>query len=377
MNDVRLHVAPGNGVLVRRSTELLFVPVDDAALVDVFAAAPPARGLEAVTAHAEEHGFAVGHFCVVDWTDRIRLALFGDIEVTSDHRSMPRLSASASGTWIERTLRAEVVRVEVAADHVDPVTDLRLGTITAGGFSLTAVAGADPDDLEPPRSIAPRTPTTIRSTPAAHELVERIDESRPAGASGRPDPGDARVGPDGEGLDGGARDSGPPAPPGRRRAETVAESLLGTGPDFDAVAGRDDPTIDVPPLDPVDPADPVDAAPAGTVPWRLRFDDGDVIEVDRALVIGRRAELAPDDPRPARAVRFDCQQMSGRHLLVTPGDDEIRFTDLGSRNRSWVVTSGDQQLVALEPLVPTALGPGTHVQIGSKLFVVERNEDAS
>jgi hypothetical protein len=327
----RLQVAPGEGLLVRRSHAALFLPVPDVAgeLAAAFSGSADGAAIDAVTALADERELDVPSFVVAEWADVLRLAVFGPLEVTSDHRSLARLSGAGSATWVERTVRAGDIRIEVAADGLHAASDLRLGAVAAGGFALTLSLGG---------------PGT--STPG-HDPSRRTEPASPI-----PDPA-------------------PVEPP---------RFDIGT---FDAPAGRDDPTIDVPagftdgyrtadePItEPI--AVPMSDQPPVPGQWRLRFSDGPVEPVDRTLVVGRRPTEGDAGPKPVRLVQIDCPQMSARHLTVWSDAVGLWVTDLNSRNRSWVVTSGDHRLVALEPNVATRLEHGTPVQIGTKVFVVER-----
>ena len=119
-----LHVAvPGDGILIRRHSDLLFVGSPRAAdprpgsdpwadgsfeqLTSAFRDARWGEAADAVTAVAADADFAVSDFLVADWGARLHLTVFGDLVVESDLRSMPRLSAAGSGTWVERTVRID------------------------------------------------------------------------------------------------------------------------------------------------------------------------------------------------------------------------------------------------------------------------------
>ncbi len=59
--------------------------------------------IRALTEWAQERSFEVGPFVAIEWSSSIRVVVFGDVEIRSDHPSMPRLSSAGSGTWVERT----------------------------------------------------------------------------------------------------------------------------------------------------------------------------------------------------------------------------------------------------------------------------------
>lgn len=350
-----LQVAPGAGRLRRRSTSLLLTlgasPADDA-LIAAFAAATDAEVIDAVTTATQHADFAVGSFVVVSWLARIELAVFGDIALVSDHRSMQRLPAAGSETWIERSIRLDAgERVEIAVDGTapDPTTDLQGGTVRASGFrialdALPSSAGVTQHTSRPP---TPSSPAPAHQPPIA-----------PPPATPPPAPPS-------------------PATPTPRTPPTPApvDDLLNLR------AANTDPTRDfvdgVPGLEPVP-----SAAPDHHVAWQLRFLDGRIEPVDQALLLGRRPGQLDAATRP---VVIDCSEASSEHARVDVdpngvgaghgegrgGSPSIWLTDLASRNRTWMVTSGDQQLVSLEPNQATQLLDGTHVQVGSVVFVVE------
>lgn len=272
-------LAAGEQQVVHRGDAALYL----AAAAPELDAAFVAGGVDAVTEAAEEARFAVPAFVAVDWGDgRLRLAVFGAVEVTSDHRSLPSLSAAGSGTWVERTVRTDAIEL-----------------VVAGTFTLSVqVPGSSTE-------VRAEVPSALAAVLEPGTSTERAD------------------------TDEGARN----------------------------FASNDAPTLDAPDSQ-----------------WVLRFEDGPVEPVDRALVIGRRPASDDADPIGARLVQIDCPQMSARHLAVRADAAGLWVTDLHSRNRAWVVTSGDHQLVALEPGVPTQLDHGTHVQVGTKVFVVERGD---
>lgn len=354
--SVRLQIAPGDGLVLRRATALLFLPDASAGdgLVAAFTGAGDGDVLEAVTLYADERELDVPEFAAVEWAGKVRLAVFGNVAVTSDHRSLPRLSAAGSATWVERTLRADAVRLTAGSDAVHPASDVQLGAVPAGGFALAlgriadssppaaapdAAADAAPPDETP--AVAPAEAPPVAPSEAPLEP--------PPTAPGEPAEADQLAcDPPSEPA---ATDEPPPAPPAP------------------AASGRDDPTIDAP-----------DHFPVGaTGRWALRFEDGRLEHVDAALVIGRQPDAdripATAGAAPARTIQIDCAQMSASHLGVWADTVGLWVADLNSRNRSWVVTSGDHRLVALEPDEPTRLEHGTHVQIGTKVFVVERGGD--
>lgn len=304
-------VSSGTRQVVHHGEAALYLAEPAPGLVAAFTSASGSSdAVDAVTEAAERADLAVPAFAAVHWrAGAVRIAVFGAVTVTSDHRSLPRLSAAGSATWVERTVHTGSITLSVdeeftiALGHPSALTEPATGE---AGAPTAAVPGTTP----PPR------PETAAHTPAG---------AAPAAAASRP-PG------------------GP--------AETPPARSAGARP-----AADEAPTLDVP-----------------DTGWLLRFEDGPIEPVDRPLVIGRRPATDPADPdeAAARLVQLDCPQMSARHLAVRADAAGLWITDLHSRNRAWVLTSGDHRLVALEPGVPTLVEHGTHVQIGTKVFVVEQ-----
>ncbi|MAT04025.1 MAG: hypothetical protein CL424_03155 [Acidimicrobiaceae bacterium] len=383
-----VRLSPGSGFVARRGSALLFVPDADDELVAAFSAALAGSELDAVTAHADTvranaHDATVDagtdgpvRFVAIGWSDRLRLVVSGDVEVTTDHPSLPRLSARGAGTWVERTLDASAYAasshdgepgVTVAAgDEIDAVTDLVEGVVRSGGFQVrivTADQGARPEPATLPTPVTDASPVEP-SVAGPAEPDEQDEQDEPS-------------------VDSAGSTS--TAPPERSDdpstvAERVASEVLGSfsGPGDRFAAGPDDVTIvpDLPPSPPpVSPEssgtpEPVPSQPS-TTRWRLEFADGAVEAIDRTLVLGRSPTRRDGETEQGtRLVRLDCPQVSSRHLAATADGDGVTLVDLGSSNGSFVLTTGDGRLVQLEPGVPHRVGAGTIVQIGTRRFTV-------
>lgn len=109
--------------------------------------------------------------------------------------------------------------------------------------------------------------------------------------------------------------------------------------------------------------------------WQLIFEDGQTELVDATLVLGRKPTWV-DSSEDVRLVSLDCSQTSGTHLEVRPIGSEIQLTDLGSSNGSFMLTTGDGQLVQLDAHTPYRVVPGTLVQIGTKRFRLDEFTNA-
>ena len=133
-----VRLVAGQGLVARRVDEIVFSPSGDARVVDAFLDAPPGGAIDAVTAIVEEDPDAVDGFVAVQWAERVRVAVYGEVEVTSDHRSLPRLSGTGAGTWVERSLAIDApVLLRCGEGAAVASTSLVEGVVTAGGFELT------------------------------------------------------------------------------------------------------------------------------------------------------------------------------------------------------------------------------------------------
>jgi len=103
----------------------------------------------------------------------------------------------------------------------------------------------------------------------------------------------------------------------------------------------------------------------------LRSPDGSVVELDRAVLIGRApSETASDADLPRlMTVASPGHDISRTHLQVSPDGWEIVVTDLHSTNGTmWVSPGTGRQL--LPPGTPTPVPIGTSLELGDGVTVV-------
>ena len=307
-SGISLRVAAGSGLVGRRGHEVVFSPTANAAIANAFTTAPSGAAIDTVTALVDADPGAVDDFVVIEiGAARIRIAVFGAVEVTSDHRSLQRLSAAGAGTWVERSLSTDdSIVVRCGAGEVLAATSLVDGVVIGGGLEL-AVA-------------------------------------RPAMMVG---------------------DVVPP---------TLERSHRGA---FEALTEPDDVPVDVP----VDVPDDVPVSAATNVPtpgsvpppaWTIVFEDGRHESVDAVLVLGRNPNVSGPG---SRAVALDCDLVSANHLELREQDGNLLLTDLGSRNRTFVLTTGDAQFVPIEAHRAHRIDDASVVQLGRQRFTVERPHD--
>jgi hypothetical protein len=392
-----VRLAAGAGLVARRAGALLFVPARDAVLIEAFTTSAPGAELQAVASTAVGEGFTVGPFVCLSWGPSVQVMAFGDVAVETDQPSLPMLTGAGSRTWVEHSLPLDgdaMIHVAGAEGDVDAATDLAAGVVFAGGFrlELTAAVAAPPpspapaiDEPDPPATQAvPRQPAAL--APAVDDPIAALAAIQAAA-----------VGADGELL------QAPDAPsPAASDAVPVSDVLEPTDPDVtlpppvaevlvQAMSEDDDQRVSL-----VDaklcgnghPNPPAVAmcgvcgeflAPGASslvhVPrpslGRLQLDDGELVELDQELLIGRNPDRDTDPQRRRlRRVRLHGDKVSRSHLEIRFQGWEVLVADCGSMNGSFVVPDPGGQVVTLEPGRSQMVQPGATVYFGSRSFTV-------
>jgi hypothetical protein len=108
---------------------------------------------------------------------------------------------------------------------------------------------------------------------------------------------------------------------------------------------------------------------------RLRISSGDLVEVDRPVVVGRAPEqgrFAGDEGTRLVTVPSPHHEISSTHLEVRPGTGSDQgsavVTDLGSTNGTVVVLPG-QPAQDLQPGVAVRLVPGATIDLGEGVTI--------
>ncbi|HET6938884.1 MAG TPA: FHA domain-containing protein [Nocardioides sp.] len=254
------------------------------------------------------------------------------------------LQGSGATTWVERSL-AEVERMSIVL-HEDPLGGAVPSYVVDGGLfrisrldEAPAHEGADEIDEEP--AYEREFPLPVDD---ADEDEDFGDEPIPPARS--PEPPDWTPAP-----------PSPPPPPVLPPTEAVSLPPEVTDHDGLTVTGAWQPPPPAPPGIPGQPP-----APDVTVPVaRLLISNGDVVDVDRAVVIGRAPEARRfNDTEQPKLVTVPSPhlEISSTHIEVRPGSGADHgsavVTDLGSTNGTVVVQPG---------LGPEDLSPGHAVQL--------------
>jgi hypothetical protein len=273
------------------------------------------------------------------------------------------VEGSADTTWVEQNVTGVTgLRVEVGEASGEPYT-IDTGLVRVASIEhpagVTVARVPDADAVAVPVA-SPVTPPA--EAPAEPERPQRILP---------PDPQLETPGPEPE----------PVAPEPVAPEPVVPQPVVPTPPVAAPLPGAP-----LPPPSTYDPLTSPDLAvsasdlgtpsprPSGAVA-RLVFSSGDVVDVDRVVVVGR----APDAGRVVSdgdvrlvIVPSPHQEISSTHVEIRPGegDDEgsAVVTDLGSTNGTVVVQPG-LPAEDLRPGVGVRLAPGSTIDLGEGLTI--------
>ena len=265
-----------------------------------------------------------------------------------------RLEGSSATTWVERSM-AGVQRMSIVLHEPDAEGEGPSYVVDGGLFRISRLdespAHESPDELAAEPAYEQEFPLGEAALDEAGEPYEdydvQVDAGEDAAAAVRsPEPPDWIPAP-------------PVLPPVPGPAPVLAPMPGPQQTDHDGltVTGAWQPPPPAPPGIPGQPP-----APDVTVPVaRLHISNGDVVDVDRAVVIGRAPEARRfNDTEQPRLVTVPSPhlEISSTHIEVRPGSGADHgcavVTDLGSTNGTVVVQPG---------LGPEDLAPGVAVQL--------------
>ena len=238
----------------------------------------------------------------------------------------------------------------------------------AGGYAPAEVTGPVPPDAVPEQAWAPPTADATVPPPFEDQQWSSMYAQSPTGdhgASTRP----PRQQPE-------QQRSIPPQPPvqlGPPAEDPDRTSLRPTQDDPDVTALRPQAGED---LDRTSlrsemgaPAVPAQPPPPK---WQIVLEDGRIIPLDKAAILGRRPAQPPGKLVHLVTVEDTTKTLSKSHIRVDADDDSPFVTDLGSTNGSALVTSTGQ--VDLRPQQPRRIPGGQVVKFGEQRFTVERTQ---
>ena len=359
---IRLQLAVGQNRLARRESAMLYVPESEAssALVRGFIeASDSAAAARAVKDFVIDQDLTGPAFLLVQWGGNATIVtVFGDIEAETSSRAAPRLSGASSLGLIEHrpdpTTDFEVSSGDISL--IDAATELHAGSVLTGAFvlrlaALDALAPPSPEEhpsgvesgvegvggalVGPPSGVGRPGEPSPQHTWSPADLLADDPSPQPAPSTQEPDaPAPAKPQPAAATntplVEARVCACGMASPP----TETICRSCNLSIANFE--------TVVVP-------------RPCVAI---LELEDGDVIDVDTNLSIGRDPKAQPGFD----AVVVELPGISRHHIDIVLDGWDILVTDRGSKNGV---------MVAGEDGVPAQIEPEQAwlVRVGSTLYL--------
>jgi hypothetical protein len=383
LNDLRLIVRPGGGLVARRAgAVLLIADGDEPAAIDLLTVAASSAGAFLVerlfdVVHARRPA-PVSAFCVlVEEGGELQIAIHGNLVVDTQFSTGTRTFAGSTPTSrVEEILGGELQGVKVgprtAGVAGEALLDLVAGVASGGAFDLVPRAGVVTAAVDASLAAAPAalTPAEIE---APGEEVEAMPPPDPPAAA--IDPGATLIGV-------------PPPEVEEARAElkqamTMAFQTIGSAPEHGAapeVSGRLCPSSHL-------------NSPSATECWicgaavgnatgrgprpplgRVSTKDKRSWILDGNFVLGRQPETAEAvKAGRARPIVIPNEQsgVSRAHAEIELDGWTIRVRDLASSNGTFVLLPGRAEWQRVDPAQPATITSGTVVTLGGYEFLVE------
>lgn len=387
-DDLVLHVAPGYGVVHRSPGTILVVPdpgpvqlhaVEELLSLCASSADPTGRRLVRQVAGllVEHEPESVPDFCLLTQSgEEVAVMAHGDVTVSVSGERRDHFGGADSLAWVERRIdwRIETILVTGKAEPAESLAvrapyGLQSGTVPGGGARI-AVVGGRAHPLDPPTDLYGTLTPEPESPPESPPGSDRATESRSFQSVllVRAEPPEERAPlpttPD-------TPDTPLAAEEADAAAVSVVEGALCSRGHFN---DPDSPFCTVCGISMLQRTRDTVLRPRPSL-GVLVLDDGSAYTITSAYVIGRDPETDPavsDGSARPLVVDDDTHSVSRVHAAITLDGWTVLLTDRGSSNGTYVSTSGqDGPWTALEPHVPRALDPSTHVRVGKRQLVFD------
>ncbi|MGI8881214.1 MAG: FHA domain-containing protein [Jatrophihabitans sp.] len=380
---------PGSPV-VSRCWEL----IDTASDIDVVVEALTREGLRSMPA-----------FALARWsTGQLEVVVRGAAQVCTPDDA---ITASGISTWVERVIEPlpDTVVLRSTADSAGPLLSVNGGIVLADSLTVTTLTPGTAADAEQPATSRPTSesfeapepadaPATVPPSPPAAALepvalAPEVANSGPvieevpwhadpnAGPAPLPDAPPAQPqaapyeeannhSPEGETINRAAVDAAAPQPTGMPQAGSTDGPMVPAAvcpyghlnPPYAAycrVCGTA-----VPPQEMVMTQRPLLGI--------LRLSTGDIVPLDRGVIMGRNPRVDERDPRGPHVVKLPSptNDISRSHVEVLLDDWHVVVADLNSTNGTTVTPPG-QQPIRLRPHEPIPIEPNTEVNLADEV----------
>ncbi len=352
--SLTLSLAPGQGLVGRRSDTLLFIPEpDDRAklLVDAFSQGSVDDIWYRLAETLIDHEFDVCAFACLTAGERIEIRVFGALELTTDLKSVPMLSGATSATWVEHRVHGRPSTATITTgDDVDARTSLADGIVPAGGFTAALIESA----RRPSELIDTVTPTPTRTAPAGPS--DRMPD----------DPTTTDDDADGQLVDyvmsmvddGETTIDPPPTPPGTALVTSRTCKNGHPNPPSRAVCALCEVFLPA-------GADAVDHVPQPSL-GTLVFSNGLRVDLTGDIMVGRNPSRRGEHWIP---VVLEGERLSRTHLTIRCRAWDVLVEDCGSHNGTVVVPAEGSQPTALVAGTPLVIEPGATAYFDAFSFV--------
>lgn len=324
-------------------------------------------GVTALVVEVGEPGEGGDELSVTDGLVRVSRVRVGETEGEYADHSPQAETAQAEAAWTQEqsgddlpapqhVAESSVAEQSVAEQSVDeapawPSPDADHAVEPPSGFEPAAPAGAE----APAWGTPPPAPAPAESAPAA------AAEAPAFGQPQAPAPGEA---PAYEPVEPQQPDTGGWTPAEPAGQDHDGHTNAGIAPP--AELGRQHPGL---------PGDPPPPSHVATAVAKLIFSSGEVVDVDRPVIVGRAPEArqftVTEQPHLV-TVPSPNQEISSTHLEIRPGSGAdsgtATVTDLGSTNGSVLVQPGlDPE--DLQPGIAVSLLPGAIIDLGDSVTI--------